>query len=59
MQKSGKIWRHLKVSKNSKKEINFGGVYVKGLGNNSPKGKVYVEDFIPSSTINKIELANF
>ena len=59
MQKFGKIWRHLKVSKNRKKEINFDGVYVKGCGNNRPKCKVYAEDFIQSSTINKIESANF
>lgn len=49
----------LKSIKNRKKEINFGGVYVKGWGNNRPKGKVYTEDFIPSSTINKIESDNF
>lgn len=47
----------LYVSKNRKQKIDFDGVNVKDWGNNHSNGEVYAEDFIPTSTIDKIKPA--
>lgn len=47
----------LLVSKNRKQKIDLDGVIVKDWGDNHSNGEVYAEDFIPTSTIDKIESA--
>ena len=47
----------LLVSKNRKQKINLDGVTVKDWDNNRSNGAVYAEDFIPTSTIDKVKSA--
>lgn len=47
----------LMVSKNREQKINLDDVNVKDWGDNHSNGEVYAEDFIPTSTINKIKPA--
>ena len=47
----------LLVSKNRKQKINFDGVTVKDWDDNHSNGEVYAEDFIPTSTVDKVKSA--
>lgn len=47
----------LMVSKDREQKINLDGVNVKDWGDNHSNGEVYAEDFIPTSTIDKIKPA--
>lgn len=49
--------KKLLVSKNRKQKIDIKGVTVKDWDGNRSNGEVYAEDFIPTSTIDKVKSA--
>lgn len=61
--KSKDVWnafdknKTLLVSKNRKQKIDLDGVTVKDWDGNRSNGEVYAEDFIPTSTIDKVKSA--